>query len=541
MRYYILVICLVFSSCTVIKKIHCKSTPVVETEESAIAYNYAFTEATKQKLFGNYSQALSLLFKCVSVNPSSSAAYYLISEIYLKNGQSDKALDYCRLAVTNDNKNIWYRLDLATLYKMNNKIDSAIYEYKVIVKRNPNNFKYKYNLAALYFENGDLYNSLKIIKALFNDDKKNEELAITQFQIQRKLKQYRGAEKTLKRIYKRLPNDYKYLGLLAEHYKSIGNIEKGERTYRELLKKDSLNEIGIIGLASFYLESNRISEAESLIKKRLLLDNNISENEIVFLANNLKIGEVTKSFKDEIIKLIKNWFVLNPDNEVDVKAIVDLMVGAGYTKDASELLEFLYLNISDFKNLDTYLMVLNLEDNNDKLLKITSDSLSSGESSDYLFYYNGLALYKNKKYREAAEVFKKGIAFLAEGSVYEEQILTLLGECYYKLKDLTSAFDYYEKVLKVNPYNLYVLNNYSYYLAILNSELDKAEEMSKKCIMMDRKNYNYLDTYGWILVKKGKYLEALDILKKAIDLGGKSDNNIESHYKELLKLMNIHE
>lgn len=541
MKYLVFFACVFFSSCTVLKRVSCKNSAVPETEESAIAYNYAFTEATKQKLFGNYSQALSLLFKCISVNPSSSAAYYLISEIYLKNGQSDKALDYCRLAVDNDSKNVWYRLDLATLYKMNNKLDSAIYQYKIVVKKNPGNFKYKYNLAALYFENNDLYNSLKIIKALSENDNKNEELALTKFQIQRKLKQYRGAEKTLKKIYKRLPNDYKYLGLLAEHYKSIGNIEKGEKTYRELLLKDSLNEIGIIGLASFYLESNRINEAEVLIKKRLLLDNNTSENEIVFLSNNLKISEISKSFKDEIVKLIKNWFVLNPDNGIDVKSLTDLMIGGGYIKDASELLEFLYQNKSDFKNLDTYLMVLNLEDSNEKLLKITSDSLNKGESSDYLFYYNGLGYYKKKMFKEASAVFGKGIAFLGEGSIYEEQILTLLGECYYKMKDVNTAFDYYEKVLKINPYNLYVLNNYSYYLAILNSDLDKAEEMSKKCIMMDRKNFNYLDTYGWILVKKGKYLEAFDILKKAVDLGGKADNNIEGHYRQLLKIMNVNE
>jgi tetratricopeptide (TPR) repeat protein len=93
--------------------------------------------------------------------------------------------------------------------------------------------------------------------------------------------------------------------------------------------------------------------------------------------------------------------------------------------------------------------------------------------------------------------------------------------------------------LDINPYNLYVLNNYSYYLAVLETSLDKAEEMSKKCILMDKHNFNYLDTYGWVLFKKGKYKEALDILKKALDSGGKSDENVINHYQEILKVMNI--
>ncbi|NJO92063.1 MAG: tetratricopeptide repeat protein, partial [Chloroflexia bacterium] len=167
--------------------------------------------------------------------------------------------------------------------------------------------------------------------------------------------------------------------------------------------------------------------------------------------------------------------------------------------------------------------------------KLPLISLKVGESSDYLFYYNGISYYKQKKYKEAIASFQKGLSFLGEPRNYEEQFLTLLGESYYKLKDTEMAFEYFDKVLEINPYNLYVLNNYSFYLAILNMDLERAEAMSKKCIMMDRRNYNYLDTYGWILFKKGKYLESLEILKKALDLGGKSDNNILKHYNDLFK------
>ncbi|NJO92064.1 MAG: tetratricopeptide repeat protein [Chloroflexia bacterium] len=373
MKLIYLALLVIFSSCSLIGKVGNKKTSSLNSEESSVAYNYAFTEATKQKLFGNYSQALALLFKCIEVNPTSSATYYLISEIYLKNGQPEKALDYCRLAVRYDNENNWYRLDLATLYKMNNKIDSTIYQYKIIVKNNPHNFRYAYNLAALYFEYGELWKSLKIIRKLSDDDKKNEELVITKFQIERKLKKYKSAERTLKRISKQLPDDFKFLGLLAEHYKSIGKIEKGERTYRELLKRDSLNEIGVIGLATFYLETKRIYEAEDLIRKRLLFENNISENEILFLANSLKIDEISQPFKIQIVKLVKNWIVLNPVNDIDIRNLSEILTGTGFTKDASEILEFLYLNNKDFKDLDVYLMVLNLEDNSDRIQKITSD------------------------------------------------------------------------------------------------------------------------------------------------------------------------
>lgn len=538
MRYVVLVVFVFLSSCSVIR-LNSKKENQLSSEDSSAAYNFAFTEATKQKLFGNYSRALSLLFKCVEVNPYSSASYYLISEIYLKNGDEEKALEYCRLAVKYDPKNNWFRLDLATLYKMNNKIDSAINQYKYLVKKNDDNLKYKYNLAALYFEYGDLDKSLKIIRDLFDVDKKNEELAITKFQLERKLKRYKSAENTLKRIYRKRPAEYRFLGLLAEHYKSIGKFKKVEKAYKSLLAKDSLNEIGILGLSSFYFEIKRNSEAESLIEKRLLNSKDLSEEEVQFLINSLKVKSLPDSFTLEVVNRIKNWFTNNLDSEIDLKSMADIFVNAGYTKDATELIEYLYHNKSEFARVDLYLMLLNLQDRNSEILKITSDSLAAGGSAEYLFYYNGIGYYKQKMYKEAAESFEKGLSFLSEERTYEEQFLTLLGESYYRLNNIQTSFQYFEKVLEINPYNLYVLNNYSYYLAIMNSSLDKAEEMSKKCIMLDRRNFNYLDTYAWILFKKGKYQQAYESLKRALEIGGNADQNLVNHYKELLKVMNL--
>jgi tetratricopeptide (TPR) repeat protein len=305
------------------------------------------------------------------------------------------------------------------------------------------------------------------------------------------------------------------------------------------LLKDSTNEIGIVGLATFYLETKRIAAAESLIRNKLINDPDLSEIDIQFLVGALKVNELSAPFKQEIVGIIKSWFANNPDNDIDLKNLSDVFISSGFLRDGSELFEYLCHNKVSFAHLDLYLMLLNLQDRNDDLLRVTKDSIGAGESSVYLFYYNGIAHYKKKQYTEACESFLKGLNFLEEDRAYEEQLLTLLGESYYKLNDIDVAFEYFEKVLDLNPYNLYVLNNYSYYLTTLDVSLDKAEEMSSKCVAMDKRNFNYLDTYAWVLVKKGKYLEGYNLLKKALELGGKSDENVLKHFKEVKLIMNI--
>ena len=88
-------------------------------------YNYALTEATKQKLFGNFNQAVILFTNCISVNPNSDIANYQLGNIYLMAGDYPKALIYTRRANQLVQDNYWYMVQLGQLYLFSNNLDSA--------------------------------------------------------------------------------------------------------------------------------------------------------------------------------------------------------------------------------------------------------------------------------------------------------------------------------------------------------------------------------------------------------------------------------
>ena len=78
-------------------------------------------------------------------------------------------------------------------------------------------------------------------------------------------------------------------------------------------------------------------------------------------------------------------------------------------------------------------------------------------------------------------------------------------------------YDYYEKILAINPTILSVLNNYAYLLATHKGDLKKAERMSQTTIREVPDNAVYLDTYGWILHLQGQEDLALFYLYKALE------------------------
>ena len=52
--------------------------------------------------------------------------------------------------------------------------------------------------------------------------------------------------------------------------------------------------------------------------------------------------------------------------------------------------------------------------------------------------------------------------------------------------------------------------------------MNDAQKMSKKSLENNPENASYLDTYGWILFKLGKYEDARDYIIKSLKVNGNS-------------------
>ena len=89
-------------------------------------------------------------------------------------------------------------------------------------------------------------------------------------------------------------------------------------------------------------------------------------------------------------------------------------------------------------------------------------------------------------------------------------------------------------MLKVDPLNDYVLNNYSYFLSLRKEKLDRARQLSKKLVERHPTESTYLDTHAWVLYVSKDYAGAKQYLEKALaDPSGVSGTIIE-HYGDVL-------
>jgi len=109
-----------------------------------------------------------------------------------------------------------------------------------------------------------------------------------------------------------------------------------------------------------------------------------------------------------------------------------------------------------------------------------------------------------------------------------------LGDAYNSAKDYNLSDKAFEDALKLQPEDVGVMNNYSYFLSLRNEKLERAESLSARSNELSPNNPSYQDTYAWILYQSGKYNDARVWIEKAIASGGAGEGVLNEHYGDIL-------
>ena len=198
--------------------------------------------------------------------------------------------------------------------------------------------------------------------------------------------------------------------------------------------------------------------------------------------------------------------------------------------------EFPLFTLTVLKTVSGLLIVLVIDAelmDSESMLKESKIAIDLFPTQPIPYLLNGMANTQLNKHDEAIEVLIQGINYVVKNDLLLSQFYSNLGDTYNKVKNYKASDESYEKALELDPQNVYVLNNYSYYLSFRKEKLERAETMSKKSNEIDPKNSSFQDTYGWVLYQSGKYSEAKKWIEKAIESGGKNAVILE-HYGDIL-------
>ena len=156
-------------------------------------------------------------------------------------------------------------------------------------------------------------------------------------------------------------------------------------------------------------------------------------------------------------------------------------------------------------------------------------------------YYLAIALRKSKKAKDAVIMFEEALneAQNAEADFLKPRFYVEYGAAAQEAGLYDKAAELFHKAIAMDPANAAEPYNYLGYMwAEQNSHLDEAEDAIKRALQLDPENGAYLDSMAWVEYRQGKYDQALENLKRAIENLPREDAVVFEHLGDVYLKLN---
>jgi len=520
-----------------------KSAPATSLPKSikstdTVAYDYVYIEAIKQKLLGNMGDALTYLEQCIEMDPQNDAAYYQMAQISMQRGDLENGKKYGLKAVKLDDKNFWYLTMMANIYYQEKTYDSSIYYYEEAIRDFPEKESVKLALADVFSQKGDFRKADDIYKSLEIKYGLNENISLLYIKNLINAKNYKRAEEKVLQLLKTSPDEIVYNGLLAEIYHNMGENNKAFDIYKKLMGKDPSNPQTLLSLTGFLVTEKNYDDLLTILNNVVRSDEIRKENKIALLANLMDNQDLLDAKASEFELILKIFEDLNKEDPVIVLLRPDLYEKTGQNEKAIERLEeIIKENSNNYYAWEKLLLLYSDMQDYDKLL-IRGEECATKFNMSFLakVLYASAAIEKGK-YDIAGEELAKAKILAGDQKQMQIQVMSMEADLYYREKEYDKCYEKFREALKIDPQDIIVLNNYAYYLAEQDRDLKNAEKMAAYVIEKEKDNSIYLDTYAWVLYKRGKVKEAVRIMEDILSKGEKDDAEWYEHLGYMMKAL----
>jgi len=494
-----------------------------------------FIDANKERLLGNYQNALDLFSAVLNKEPENAASLYEVARIYRVQKKNVEALLFAKKAVAIDGDNIWFQLLLADIYNNNQQFKEATSVWATIVGKNPDKIEYYYDWADAYIYENKIEEAIKVYNQIEKKEGVTEDVSMQKQKLYLTLDKFSKAVEEIEKLSAVSPGDTRYYAMLAEMHMKKKMYDKALTYYSKILQKDPNDKFIHISLASYYREIGQKEKSYQELKTGIGNANLDIDTKIQILLSYYTVTEIYSELKPQAFELAE-ILVKTHTNDAKAYSIYGdfLYRDKKYAQARDAFRKVNSIDSSKYAIWETLLIVESELNDTAALMNESARAIELFPEQPLLYLFSGISNFQSNKIETAIKTLKTGLGLVVDNDKLSIQFYTYLGDMYYKTKDFVKAFEMFDKVLKIDADNVYVLNNYTYYLSLQAEDLDKAGQMGRRLNDLVPDNSSYQDTYAWVFYRLGKYEEAKKWIIKAIENGGSKSDIITEHYADIL-------
>jgi len=472
-----------------------------------------FSKGLEEKYKENYPAAIYNFEQALRFFKDDDASMYELCELYQRDNRSSEAFSMIEQAAKLQPDNKWYQIRLAKFYVKNGDYQAFLDIYDKLIENEPENLEYLEAYINVLLLMGDYDKVIEKLDIIEQQIGKNEYIFLQKIQIYDEKGEKDKSIAEMEELVEFIPDNTHYRALLAEAYRKVKRDKDAYKQYLKIKELDPGDKYINISLMDYYQNMGELDKAfeefiAAIKNKNLDFETKAQIYDFWFERQNEK-----NSFEDAEIAG-RAFIETHPD-----KSIGYYIIGT------------VYFNNKEYQNAkDYYILALDREANNfaslyqlslcyielqdfQGLINTTDKALTLYPEQPLFYLFKGIGYFNIKDYESTITILEKGRSLSANKDLTTD-FDTYIGDTYNILKNKEKSYEAYDRVLRSNPDNIYVLNNYAYYLSLDNKDLERALQMSAKTIKAEPKNPTYLDTYAWILYKLDRYNEAKKYMDK---------------------------
>lgn len=493
-------------------------------------YQYALIEAVKQKNLGNIREAVKLYRLVIKEKPDCDAAHYELGTIYLMTDQLDMAEESLEKAYQMDPGNQWYTLAYLNVLGTKEEYKRAAGILREKIRNEPDEVEWEYQLANVRFSQGRPKRAVKILEGIEKERGFSEKITLLKASIYEGQGKYAMAKKEIEKVMDLFPEAVQFRIVAAELSMKAGEEEEAATYYHEILEIDSTNIFALTNLTDYYRQKEDYEKSFRYLVRSF-------RNELIDVKRKMAIASYYLSeerfinqYPEQLRSLIEVLLEKHPE-EADVKIMAaDFFIEtAVYDRAYYQLKDYLEMEEGNYPVYMQAILLANAASLNDELIEMADRAIEAYPDSADVRFFRGIGLYEEERYQELVVNFEQVPFDKYSSREYSMQSKLLLAEALYRQGKYQRSDSIFEEMIRVDPDNYMVLNNYSYYLAERGEKLGKARVWSKKVISNQPDNFTYLDTYAWVLYKMEEYEDAEKYILESLEKGGGNDPEVNEH------------
>ncbi len=493
-----------------------------------------YIDGCKERLAGRTESAMKYFRECERMDPNNIPVKYELSNLLRYEEKIEESTVLAKQCVEANPKNQWYHLAYIECLHIKRQYEQAAEQYEKLVKYFPEKSEYFESMAIEYALARNYSRSFKIYDELEKRFGTNETFTLNKIKLLKEQKKYSESEAELKKLIQTNKDEPRYYTYLAEFYEDMNQFEKAKEVYDKILGIDPGNPTVHLALANYYKDQNKPEESHNELKIAYANPDLDIETKTKILISYYSISEQYPEYTAKGYELCEIMLKVHPASPEAHSMYAEFLLRDKRIQEARD--HYLIAANNDKSRYAIWgqlLAVESLLNQNDSLEKHSAMAIELFPTQPKCYLYNGLSNLVLKNYKKAAQSLNDGLEFVYDDKPMMLDFYKFLGEAYNNLKDYERSDKAFDDALKVDPDNVDVLNNYSYYLSLRKEKLDKAEKLSKRSNEISHDNPRYNDTYGWILYQQGKFKDAEEWLERAAKKAGKNPVILE-HYGDVL-------